>query len=107
MPVRRLALHVEESLQRGLQWGVFEPNDESLWQQIRLSASSYLHTLFRQGAFKGSTPREAYFVKCDSETTTDEDVANGVVNVLVGIAPVRPAEFVVVRIQQTSGQFAL
>lgn len=105
--VRRLALHVEESLQRGLQWVVFEPNDESLWQQIRLSASSYLHTLFRQGAFKGSTPREAYFVKCDSETTTDEDVANGVVNVLVGIAPVRPAEFVVVRIQQTSGQFAL
>ncbi|MHC3474027.1 phage tail sheath family protein [Streptomyces sp. 7R007] len=107
VPVRRLALHVEESLQRGLQWVVFEPNDESLWQQIRLSASSYLHTLFRQGAFKGSTPREAYFVKCDAETTTDEDVAAGVVNVLVGIAPVRPAEFVVVRIQQTSGQFAL
>ncbi|MFF2190724.1 phage tail sheath subtilisin-like domain-containing protein [Streptomyces sp. NPDC058155] len=107
VPVRRLALHVEESLQRGLQWVVFEPNDESLWQQIRLGASSYLHTLFRQGAFKGSTPREAYFVKCDSETTTDEDVANGVVNVLVGIAPVRPAEFVVVKIQQTSGQFAL
>ncbi|WP_406316167.1 phage tail sheath family protein [Streptomyces sp. NBC_00118] len=107
VPVRRLALQVEESLQRGLQWVVFEPNDESLWQQIRLSASSYLHTLFRQGAFKGSTPREAYFVKCDSETTTDEDVANGIVNVLVGIAPVRPAEFVVVKIQQTSGQFAL
>ncbi|MFJ9005308.1 phage tail sheath subtilisin-like domain-containing protein [Streptomyces canus] len=107
VPVRRLALHVEESLQRGLQWVVFEPNDESLWQQIRLSASSYLHTLFRQGAFKGSTPREAYFVKCDSETTTAEDVENGVVNVLVGIAPVRPAEFVVVKIQQTSGQFAL
>ncbi|MPY61263.1 phage tail sheath subtilisin-like domain-containing protein [Streptomyces spongiae] len=107
VPVRRLALHVEESLQRGLQWVVFEPNDESLWQQIRLSASSYLHTLFRQGAFQGSTPREAYFVKCDHETTTDEDVENGVVNVLVGIAPVRPAEFVIVKIQQTSGQFAL
>ncbi|WP_210574787.1 phage tail sheath subtilisin-like domain-containing protein [Streptomyces sp. GESEQ-4] len=107
VPVRRLALHVEESLQRGLQWVVFEPNDESLWQQIRLSASSYLHTLFRQGAFKGKTPREAYFVKCDHETTTDEDIANGVVNVLVGIAPVRPAEFVIVRIQQTSGQFEL
>ncbi|MEU9449255.1 phage tail sheath subtilisin-like domain-containing protein [Streptomyces sp. NPDC048277] len=107
VPVRRLALHVEESLQRGLQWVVFEPNDENLWQQIRLSASSYLHTLFRQGAFQGSTPREAYFVKCDHETTTADDVANGVVNVLVGIAPVRPAEFVVVKIQQTSGQFAL
>ncbi|MFI9344327.1 phage tail sheath C-terminal domain-containing protein [Streptomyces sp. NPDC052773] len=107
VPVRRLALHVEESLYRGLQWVVFEPNDESLWQQIRLSASSYLHTLFRQGAFKGTTPREAYFVKCDHETTTAEDVANGVVNVLVGIAPVRPAEFVIVKIQQTSGQFEL
>ncbi|MER6012884.1 phage tail sheath subtilisin-like domain-containing protein [Streptomyces bluensis] len=107
VPVRRLALHVEESLQRGLQWVVFEPNDESLWQQIRLSASSYLHTLFRQGAFKGSTPREAYFVKCDHETTTHEDIENGIVNVLVGIAPVRPAEFVIVKIQQTSGQFAL
>ncbi|GAA2262018.1 hypothetical protein GCM10010145_29420 [Streptomyces ruber] len=107
VPVRRLALHVEESLHRGLQWVVFEPNDENLWQQIRLSASAYLHTLFRQGAFKGSTPREAYFVKCDHETTTAEDIANGVVNVLVGIAPVRPAEFVIVRIQQTSGQAAL
>ncbi|NDK29335.1 phage tail sheath family protein [Streptomyces sp. TR1341] len=107
VPVRRLALHVEESLQRGLQWVVFEPNDENLWQQIRLAASSYLHTLFRQGAFKGGTPREAYFVKCDSDTTTDEDIANGIVNVLVGIAPVRPAEFVIVRIQQTSGQFEL
>ncbi|MFC9131204.1 phage tail sheath subtilisin-like domain-containing protein [Streptomyces sp. NPDC057099] len=107
VPVRRLALHVEESLQRGLQWVVFEPNDENLWQQIRLSASSYLHTLFRQGAFKGGTPREAYFVKCDSDTTTDEDIENGIVNVLVGIAPVRPAEFVIVKIQQTSGQFAL
>jgi phage tail sheath protein FI len=105
--VRRLALHVEESLQRGLQWVVFEPNDENLWQQIRLAASSYLHTLFRQGAFKGGTPREAYFVKCDSDTTTAEDIENGIVNVLVGIAPVRPAEFVIVKIQQTSGQFAL
>ncbi|MEU5698325.1 phage tail sheath family protein [Streptomyces aurantiacus] len=107
VPVRRLALHVEESLRRGLQWVVFEPNDENLWQQIRLGASSYLHTLFRQGAFKGGTPREAYFVKCDRDTTTDEDIANGVVNVLVGFAPVRPAEFVIVSIQQTSGQFEL
>ncbi|WP_166026607.1 phage tail sheath family protein [Streptomyces chilikensis] len=107
VPVRRLALHIEESLQRGLQWVVFEPNDENLWQQVRLAASSWLHTLFRQGAFKGGTPREAYFVKCDSDTTTAEDVENGVVNVLVGFAPVRPAEFVIVRIQQTSGDFAL
>jgi phage tail sheath protein FI len=107
VPVRRLTLHIEESLYRGLQWVVFEPNGEQLWQQVRLDASAYLNTLFRQGAFKGTTPREAYFVKCDAETTTDEDVARGVVNVLVGIAPVKPAEFVVVRIQQTAGQFEI
>ncbi len=107
VPVRRLALYVEESLQRGLQWVVFEPNDEQLWQQIRLNASGYLNNLFRQGAFKGTTPREAYFVKCDKDTTTDEDIANGVVNVLVGIAPVKPAEFVIVKIQQIAGQFDL
>ncbi len=104
LSVRRLTLHIEESLQRGLQWVVFEPNSEQLWQQIRLDTSSYLNDLFRQGAFKGTTPREAYFVKCDADTTTDEDIANGVVNVLVGIAPVRPAEFVVVKIQQMAGQ---
>jgi uncharacterized protein len=107
VPVRRLALHVEESLHRGLQWVVFEPNNEQLWQQVRLNASAYLHDLFRQGAFAGTTPREAYFVKCDKDTTTDEDVDNGIVNVLVGIAPVRPAEFVIVRIQQLAGQFEI
>lgn len=107
VPVRRLALYVEESLRRGLQWVVFEPNDEQLWQQIRLGASGFLNNLFRQGAFKGSTPREAYFVKCDKDTTTAEDIANGLVNVVVGIAPVKPAEFVVVKIQQLAGQFDL
>ncbi|SDM06027.1 phage tail sheath family protein [Streptomyces wuyuanensis] len=107
VPVRRLALHVEESLHRGLQWVVFEPNDEQLWQQIRLEASAYLNDLFRQGAFKGGTPREAYFVKCDKDTTTEADIERGVVNVVVGIAPVRPAEFVVVKIQQMAGQFDL
>ncbi|GHH78872.1 hypothetical protein GCM10018793_30460 [Streptomyces sulfonofaciens] len=106
VPVRRLALYVEESLRRGLQWVVFEPNGEQLWQQIRLGASAYLNNLFRRGAFKGTTPREAYFVQCDGDTTTDEDIANGVVNVLVGIAPVKPAEFVVVKIQQLAGRFA-
>ncbi|MET8676663.1 phage tail sheath C-terminal domain-containing protein [Streptomyces sp. NPDC004647] len=107
VPVRRLALHVEESLHRGLQWVVFEPNNEQLWQQIRLNASAYLHTLFRQGAFKGGTPRESYFVKCDKDTTTDADIEHGVVNVLVGIAPVKPAEFVIVKIQQMAGQFEI
>lgn len=104
LPVRRLALHVEESLRRGLQWVVFEPNNDQLWQQIRLNVSGYLDPLFRKGAFQGSTPREAYFVKCDGETTGPEDVARGVVNVVVGIAPVTPAEFVLVTIQQTTGQ---
>ncbi|WAP54499.1 phage tail sheath family protein [Streptomyces sp. S465] len=107
VPVRRLALHIEESLRRGLQWVVFEPNTEQLWQQIRLSASGYLHTLFEKGAFKGGTPRQAYFVKCDKDTTTDEDIAAGIVNVVVGIAPVKPAEFVIVKIQQMAGQFEI
>ncbi|ASQ92746.1 phage tail sheath family protein [Streptomyces violaceusniger] len=107
VPVRRLALHIEESLRRGLQWVVFEPNTEQLWQQIRLNASGYLHTLFEKGAFKGGTPRQAYFVKCDKDTTTDEDIANGIVNVVVGIAPVKPAEFVIVKIQQMAGQFEI
>lgn len=107
VPVRRLALYVEESLHRDLQWVVFEPNTEQLWQQIRLKTSAYLNDLFRQGAFQGSTPREAYFVKCDKDTTTAADVARGVVNVVIGIAPVRPAEFVIVKIQQVAGQFDL
>ncbi|MFF9479718.1 phage tail sheath family protein [Streptomyces sp. NPDC014733] len=107
VPVRRLALHVEESLLRGLQWVVFEPNNEQLWQQIRLNASAYLHSLFEKGAFQGGTPRQAYFVKCDKDTTTEADIENGIVNVVVGIAPVKPAEFVIVRIQQLAGQFDL
>ncbi|MFI0487129.1 phage tail sheath family protein [Actinomadura sp. 9N215] len=105
IPVRRLALHLEESLYRGLRWVVFEPNGEQLWQQIRLDAAAYLDTLFRRGAFAGRTPREAYFVKCDHDTTTDEDIANGIVNVVAGFAPVHPAEFVIVKIQQLAGQF--
>lgn len=104
LPVRRLALHVEEGLRRGLQWVVFEPNNDQLWQQIRLNASGFLDGLFRKGAFQGSTPREAYFVKCDGDTTGPEDIERGVVNVVVGIAPVKPAEFVVVTIQQMTGQ---
>ncbi|MFJ5674386.1 phage tail sheath family protein [Streptomyces sp. NPDC093097] len=107
VPVRRLALHVEESLLRGLQWVVFEPNNEQLWQQIRLNASAFLHSLFEKGAFKGGTPRQAYFVQCDKDTTTEADIENGIVNVVVGIAPVKPAEFVIVKIQQLAGQFDL
>ncbi|HEY9523140.1 MAG TPA: phage tail sheath subtilisin-like domain-containing protein [Thermopolyspora sp.] len=100
VPVRRLALYIEESLFRGTQWVVFEPNDEPLWAQIRLNVGAFLQNLFRQGAFQGSTPRDAYFVKCDRETTTPNDVNSGRVNIHVGFAPVRPAEFVLIQIQQ-------
>ena len=100
LPVRRLTLNLEEALFRGTQWVVFEPNDEPLWSQIRLNVGAFLHTLFLQGAFQGTTPREAYFVKCDSETTTQTDIDNGVVNIVVGFAPLKPAEFVVIQIQQ-------
>ncbi|MFH2102446.1 MAG: phage tail sheath subtilisin-like domain-containing protein [Chloroflexota bacterium] len=104
IPVRRLALYLEESLYRGTQWVVFEPNDEPLWAQIRLNVGAFLNGMFRQGAFQGTTPRDAYFVKCDKETTTQDDVNRGVVNILVGFAPLKPAEFVIIHIQQIAGQ---
>ncbi len=107
LAVRRTALFLEESLFRGLQWAVFEPNDEPLWGQIRLNIGAFLNTLFRQGAFKGSSPKEAYFVKCDKETTTQNDINLGVVNILVGFAPLKPAEFVVLRLQQMAGQISV
>jgi phage tail sheath protein FI len=104
IPVRRTALFLEESLYRGTQWVVFEPNDEPLWSQIRLNLSAFMHDLFRQGAFQGTTPRDAYFVKCDKETTTQNDINKGIVNILVGFAPLKPAEFVMIQIQQMAGQ---
>jgi phage tail sheath protein FI len=104
IPVRRLALYIEESLYRGTQWVVFEPNDEPLWAQIRLNVGAFMQNLFRQGAFQGRSPREAYFVKCDSETTTQNDINLGIVNIVVGFAPLKPAEFVIIRIQQMAGQ---
>lgn len=104
VPVRRFALFLEESLFRGLKFAVFEPNDEPLWGQIRLAAGAFMNNLFRLGAFQGRSPREAYFVKCDSETTTQNDINLGIVNVLVGFAPLKPAEFVVITIQQLAGQ---
>ncbi|MBC9251686.1 phage tail protein [Pseudomonas alcaligenes] len=104
VPVRRLALFLEESLYRGTQWVVFEPNDEPLWAQIRLNLGAFMNSLFRQGAFQGKTPREAYLVKCDRETTTQDDINRGVVNILVAFAPLKPAEFVVIKIQQLAGQ---
>ena len=97
-------LFIEESLYQGLKWVVFEPNDEPLWAQIRLNVGAFMHGLFRQGAFQGSTPREAYFVKCDKETTTQNDINQGIVNIIVGFAPLKPAEFVILKIQQMAGQ---
>ncbi len=106
IPVRRLALFIEESLFRGTQWVVFEPNDEPLWAQIRLNVGAFMQNLFRQGAFQGSSPREAYFVKCDKETTTQNDIDLGIVNIVVGFAPLKPAEFVIIQIQQIAGAIA-
>ncbi len=103
IPIRRLALFLEESLYRGTQWVVFEPNDEPLWAQIRLNVGAFMNGLFRQGAFQGKTPQEAYFVKCDKETTTQADRNLGIVNIQVGFAPLKPAEFVVITIQQIAG----
>lgn len=104
IPVRRLALYIEESLYRGTQWVVFEPNDNPLWAQIRLNVGAFMQNLFRQGAFQGQTPQQAYFVKCDSETTTQNDINLGIVNIVVGFAPLKPAEFVIIQIQQIAGQ---
>ena len=104
IPVRRTALFIEESLYRGLKWVVFEPNDEPLWAQIRLNVGAFMHNLFRQGAFQGTSPREAYFVKCDKESTTQNDINLGIVNIVVGFAPLKPAEFVIIKLQQMAGQ---
>lgn len=104
IPIRRTALFIEESLYRGSKWAVFEPNDEPLWDQLRLNIRSFMMNLFRKGAFQGSTPADAFFVKCDKETTTQNDINLGIVNILVGFAPLKPAEFVILKISQKAGQ---
>jgi phage tail sheath protein FI len=104
IPVRRMAIFLRVSIYRGIQWAVFEPNDEDLWAALRLNIGSFMMTLFRRGAFQGSTPSQAFFVKVDSETTTQDDINLGIVNILVGFAPLKPAEFVVVKISQKAGQ---
>ena len=104
LPVRRTGLFLKVSLYRGTQWVVFEPNDEPLWSQIRLNIGAFMNNLFRQGAFAGTTPKEAFFVKCDAETTTQDDINLGIVNIWVGWAPLKPAEFVVLHLQQKAGQ---
>jgi len=104
VPVRRMAIFLRVSIYRGIQWAVFEPNDEPLWTQLKLNITSFMMPLYRQGAFQGSSADQAFFVKCDSETTTQDDINNGIVNVLVGFAPLKPAEFIVVKISQKAGQ---
>ena len=104
IPIRRLALFIEESLFRGTKWVVFEPNDEPLWAKIRMNVGAFMMRLFRQGAFQGSTPDKAFFVKCDGETTTQADRDLGIVNIEVGFAPLKPAEFVIIKIQQIAGE---
>lgn len=104
IPVRRTAMMLRVSIYNGIQWAIFEPNDEELWGQLRLNLNSFMMNLFRRGAFQGASPDEAFFVKCDNETTTQDDINLGIVNVLVGFAPLKPAEFVVVKISQKAGQ---
>lgn len=104
VPVRRIALFIEQTLLRNLGWVVFEPNDEPLWAAIRTSIQGFMSSLFNQGAFQGSTPSQAFQVKCDKSTTTQQDIDNGIVNIVVAFAPLKPAEFVIVKIAQLAGQ---
>ncbi|SDM15802.1 phage tail sheath family protein [Allokutzneria albata] len=104
LPVRRLALFIEESLFRGTKWVVFEPNDEPLWASIRLNVGAFMNNLFQQGAFQGTNPDEAYLVRCDRDNNPQNQIDLGIVNILVGFAPLKPAEFVVISIQQLAGQ---
>lgn len=104
IPVRRMAIFLRVSIYNGIQWAVFEPNDEPLWASLRLNIRSFMLTQFRAGAFQGSKPDDAFFVLCDSSTTTQQDIDNGVVNILVGFAPLKPAEFVVLKLSQKVNQ---
>lgn len=104
VPVRRMALFIEQTLYRNLGWVVFEPNDEPLWAAIRTNIEGFMLSLFNQGAFQGSTPSQAFQVKCDKSTTTQTDIDNGIVNIIVAFAPLKPAEFVIIKIAQLAGQ---
>jgi len=104
VPVRRLALFLEESIARGTRWAVFEPNDERLWLALRQQVGAFMLQLFRAGAFQGTTERQAYLVKCDAGTTSQRDMDEGVVNILVGFAPLKPAEFIVISIRQRTAR---
>jgi len=104
VPVRRMALFLEQSLVKSLGWVTFEPNDAPLWVSIRTTIENFMLGLFNQGAFQGSTPSAAFQVVCDATTTTPEDQDNGIVNIVVAFAPLKPAEFVIIKIAQLAGQ---
>ncbi len=104
VPVRRMALFLEQTLYANLKWVVFEPNADPLWAAIRMSINAFMLGLFRQGAFQGNTPSQAFKVSCDSQTTTQADIDNGIVNIVVAFAPLKPAEFVIITISQIAGQ---
>ena len=107
VPVRRLALYIEESVFRGTQWAVFEPNDHALWAKMRRTIASFLVNEWRKGALFGLTPDEAFYVKCDDETNPAEGISLGQVVCDIGVAPVKPAEFVIFRLQQLEGGVSL
>jgi len=101
-----MALFLERSITDGVKWATFEPNGPPLWAQLRCSVDAFLFALFRQGAFQGATAKDAYFVQCNQETTTQNDINRGIVNILVGFAPLKPAEFVLLNISQLAGQIS-
>jgi len=96
--VRRFVLFLERSIEEGLSWAVFEPNGETVWAAIRLEVSAFLHSAWRAGALQGTTPKDAYFVRCDATTMTQDAIENGRLIVSIGVAPLKPAEFVIIRI---------
>jgi len=104
VPVRRMALFIEQTLLENLRWVIFEPNDTPLWNAIRSSIESFMLTLFSQGAFQGTKASDAFQVKCDDTTTTPTDIDQGRVNIVVAFAPLKPAEFVIIRLSQLAGQ---
>jgi len=97
--VRRYAIYLERSMQKGLQWVVFEPNDEPLWRAVRVTLDAFLNSEWRQGALRGEKPGDAYFVQADRRTMTQEDIDRGQLNVIVGVALARPAEFKLLKLQ--------
>jgi hypothetical protein len=100
IPVRRTALYILRSLSEGLRWAVHKPNGDTLWAELRMNVTAFMQGLFRQGAFKGTSPRDAFFVLCDASTTSQTDIDLGVVNIVIGFAPLKPAEFVVITVKQ-------